>query len=198
MQKNGIRAFRRRLGISQSELARRAKTSRQQLGRLEQGKRKLTMQWATDLAKVLNCQPSDLMFPENARLGGGSDYRNVFLVKEEGAEDQAISFHEAILKKLLMEATSNRLELCEVDDQRHQQECGQRRPSAGGPRQHTVSRPGIYLIDIAGARSWRYLSPSATGRTIVVHSDNEQMVPETVAESELTILGQARLKLSAL
>ena len=198
MQKNGIRSFRRRLGISQSELARRAKTSRQQLGRLEQGKRKLTMQWATDLAKVLNCQPSDLMFPENARLGGGSDYRNVFLVNEESAGDQAISFHEAILKKFLMEAKSDRLELCEVETNDISKSAAKGDLLLLDRDSTTVTRPGIYLIDIAGAKSWRYLSPSATGRMIVVHSDNEQMAPESVAASELTILGQARLKLSAL
>ena len=78
MQKNGIRSFRRRLGISQSELARRAKTSPQQIGRLEGGQRKLTIEWATILAQVLNCQASDLMFPENARLAGSSVYRNIF------------------------------------------------------------------------------------------------------------------------
>ena len=197
MPKNAIRSFRRRLGISQAELARLAKTSPQQIGRLEGGQRKLTIEWATVLAKVLNCQASDLMFPENARLAASPVYRNIFLADEETAGEHAISFHLAILKKLQM-LPSDHLELYEVGTNDISKSAGKGDFLLVDRDKTTVTGPGVYLIDISGVKSWRYLSPSATGRAIVVHSDNDQMAPETIAESSLTILGRASAKLAPL
>jgi DNA-binding XRE family transcriptional regulator len=198
MPNNGIRSFRRQLGITQAELALRVNTTRQQIGRLEDGKRKLTMQWATDLAKVLNCRASDLMFPETAMLGDSAGYRNVFLAQTGSPDEHAISLHSDILKRLMMEASSNRLELHEINTNDIKKSAGKGDFLLVDRDITAVTGPGVYLIDIAGVRSWRYLSPSATGRTVLVHSDNEQMAPEAVTESDLTILGRARAKLAAL
>ena len=195
MPRNGIRFFRSRLGINRAELARRANTTRQQIGRLEDDKRKLTLHWATVLAEVLNCSASDLMFFDNARLGAAV-HRNIFMASAKNADDYAISLHSDILQKLT--APASRLELFEVDTNDIHKSAAKGdfvlvdRDATG------VARPGVYLIDVAGVQGWRYLSPSATGDTVLVHSDNEQMVPETVAEGRLKILGRVRAKLAAM
>src|SRR4051812_29772500 len=103
MHKNGIKAFRERLGLSQAELARRARTSRQQIGRLEAGHRKLTMDWAVELAKVLLCAPSDLMFPDNKthpHLEQGAVRIAVVTEKEYSIDDEYILVSQSFLKGL--------------------------------------------------------------------------------------------------
>jgi transcriptional regulator with XRE-family HTH domain len=198
MPKNAIRAFRRRLGISQAELARRAKTSPQQIGRLEGSKRKLTLEWATILARALNCQASDLMFPENAQLEIGTAYINIFLANGETAGNHAISFHSTILGKFFDDAVSSRLQLYEVNTNEISKSVSRGDFLLVDRDTTTVTKPGVYLIDIAGVKSWRYLTPSVTGLAIVVHSDSDQITPESVAEGSLTILGRACMRISAL
>lgn len=61
---NRIKEIREREGLTQDELAVRMGTTSQQVGRLENGQRKLTVEWMNKLAIALDCYPSDLI--ENA------------------------------------------------------------------------------------------------------------------------------------
>ncbi len=60
---NSIRAFRKQNGLSQQELAKRIGTTGQQVGNLENGRRKLTQDWMERLAAGLGCGPADLLGP---------------------------------------------------------------------------------------------------------------------------------------
>jgi DNA-binding XRE family transcriptional regulator len=75
-----IKKARTKLELSQAELARLAKTSPQQIERLENGKRELTRAWAERIGPHIGVQPFRLVFGENAELAVGlSPYDIVFL-----------------------------------------------------------------------------------------------------------------------
>jgi phage repressor protein C with HTH and peptisase S24 domain len=61
---NRIKEFREKCGLSQQALAAGANTSNQQISLLENGKRKLTKEWAERLAVQLSCAAADLIFSE--------------------------------------------------------------------------------------------------------------------------------------
>ncbi len=56
-----LRQIRERRGWSQSQLAERVNTTQVQIGRLEKGDRRLTVEWLQRLAQALDCKPIDLM-----------------------------------------------------------------------------------------------------------------------------------------
>jgi len=59
-------------GLTQQDLADLAGTTNQQIGHLEKGKRKLTVDWMNRLAPHLGVPPSALMF-DHADVGGTRD-----------------------------------------------------------------------------------------------------------------------------
>jgi transcriptional regulator with XRE-family HTH domain len=59
---NQLREFRKRAGLNQQQLADLADTSNPQIGRLENGERKLTKEWAERLAPHLGCSPVDILY----------------------------------------------------------------------------------------------------------------------------------------
>lgn len=58
---NRIKELREERNLSQYELAERANTTAQQIGRLEKGTRKLTVEWLTRLSKALIVDPEDIL-----------------------------------------------------------------------------------------------------------------------------------------
>ncbi|WP_192843847.1 XRE family transcriptional regulator [Aureimonas sp. D3] len=58
-----LRDLRKAAGLHQAELADLAGTSQAQIGRLEKGERKLTIEWAERIAPHLNTTARNLMFP---------------------------------------------------------------------------------------------------------------------------------------
>ena len=75
---NSIRALRKQNGLSQQELAKRIGTTGQQVGNLENGRRKLTQDWMERLAAGLGCGPADLLGPSagldaNSSANGSND-----------------------------------------------------------------------------------------------------------------------------
>ena len=68
---NNIRELREERGFSAKKLADRVGTTQATISRLEQGKRKLTVEWMRKIAKVLDCAPTDLISyhaPDAAKL----------------------------------------------------------------------------------------------------------------------------------
>ena len=53
--------YRKRLGMSQVDLAEKIGTTKMQISRLEAGKRRLTEEWRVKIAAVLRCTPDDLL-----------------------------------------------------------------------------------------------------------------------------------------
>jgi SOS-response transcriptional repressor LexA len=70
--KNRIQEWRRARGITLAELARRAGTSAQQMGRLEAGTRRLTTGWMDRIAQGLQIRPADLL-PDYGGGAAGAD-----------------------------------------------------------------------------------------------------------------------------
>ena len=59
--KNRLRELRKALGLTLNDVASAAGTSNQQLGMLERGERRLTVEWMQKLAPVLRVAPRDLL-----------------------------------------------------------------------------------------------------------------------------------------
>ena len=59
--KNRLRELRKALGLTLNDVASAAGTSNQQLGMLERGERRLTVEWMQKLAPVLGVEPRDLL-----------------------------------------------------------------------------------------------------------------------------------------
>lgn len=69
MARNRIAELRQARGWSQEDLARHAGTTNQQIGRLESGARRLTVDWMERLARPLGVTPQDLLpTGQNARM----------------------------------------------------------------------------------------------------------------------------------
>lgn len=68
---NRIRELREAVGLSAEELAVRVNTSPQQIGRLENGARRLTVDWMHAIAAALECSPADLI--ANVIVGDAKD-----------------------------------------------------------------------------------------------------------------------------
>lgn len=184
--------------MSKAELARRIGTTRQQIGRLEDGQRKLTREWADMIAPFLGCTAADLLFPEMAQIDT-KRFKNVFDVAENGvaAESPVLSLDQEFLARLLPSASRHRLRLMMVDSD-HPGTMVAKGDAIVIDMDDTVpSRPGLYAIEIAGAHQWRYLSPTTAG-TVQVHTDNRKTPEETVKPSEIKVLGRARLRISTL
>ena len=62
---NYLAAHREAAGIADHELARLVGTSQPQINRLENGERRLTVEWLNKIAGALNKQPEDLLKPPN-------------------------------------------------------------------------------------------------------------------------------------
>lgn len=58
---NRIRAVRKAKGLSQEQLGEMVGTNKVQIGRLEKGNRRLTIDWVEKIAKALDCHPMELL-----------------------------------------------------------------------------------------------------------------------------------------
>lgn len=67
MPKNRIAELRQALGWSQEDLAKKAGTTNQQIGRLESGTRRLTVDWMERVSRALGVTPAELLEPAQAR-----------------------------------------------------------------------------------------------------------------------------------
>lgn len=68
MPDNRIQELREAKGWSQADLAEAIGTSPQQIGRLEAGKRKLTVDWMTSLAQALGVGMTELLAPDRGTV----------------------------------------------------------------------------------------------------------------------------------
>lgn len=196
---NGIKLFREKAGISKAELSRRVGVTRQHLGRLEDGKRKLTAEWAAKIAPFLKCTPQELMFPELARVDTAR-FSNVFEIAN-GSENKpglpGLALEPEFLSRMLPNATGHNLRFMMVDAYQANNVVAKGDALVIDLDDNSPNRPGLYALDIAGVVQWRYLSPNTTG-TIQVHSDNPASANETVEAKDLKVIGRARLRISTL
>lgn len=62
---NRVRELRKKAGLSQIELARAAGISQPAISQIENDTRPLTVDWMRTLARILGCQPADLLGDED-------------------------------------------------------------------------------------------------------------------------------------
>lgn len=201
--KHPITLYREKYGLSKSDLARRASTSRAQITRLEQGGedpkgRTLTLVWATRLAKAIGhgVTPQDLMFPEIASIDIDR-FNNVFEVAEAGADIPQVAFEREFLSKLLPSAARHRLRLMMVEANQANDIVSKGDAVVIDLDDNTPNRPGLYAIEIAGQIQWRILSPTTSG-DILVQGPGSLTAQETVKPHDLKTIGRARLRISTL
>ena len=65
---NRVKALRKEAGLTQTELAALAGTTKNQLVKLEAGNRRLSDHWAQRLAPHLNVQPYELFMPDQSDI----------------------------------------------------------------------------------------------------------------------------------
>lgn len=182
---NGIAAQRRKKGLNQSELARRVGTTRQQMGRLERGDRKLTREWAEKIAPALGCEAYDLLFPQGR-------FSSVFGVID--GEDAAIAISESFLRTLVKIPAKHKLGVYTVgtDDLSGKVERGE---AVVIDLDETRPKPGLYAVKVGESILWRQISITTTGDTLLLTTD-QAAPPEKVDPAKITILGRIRLRIS--
>lgn len=89
--KNNISEWRRKAGLSQTELADSVGTTLSMIGKIERGQRSLNSRWLSRIAEVLGCDPSDLIsdrptIPIVGFVGAGA-YVYAYQDMANGAED---------------------------------------------------------------------------------------------------------------
>ncbi len=196
---NGIKLFREKAGLTKAELSRRIGTTRQQMGKLEEGKRKLTTEWAQKIAAVLNCTAQDLMFPEMSRIDT-KRFHHVFEIlngKEAPAASPGMALETEFLARLLPSARRHNLRFMMVEPSQSNALVSKGDALVIDIDDNKPSVPGLYALEIAGVIQWRYLAPTTSG-AVQVHSDNPNISSETVKPADLTIIGRARLRISTL
>ena len=83
---NALRKIREARGLSQPALAKLARTSQQQIDRLEKGQRHLTLRWARRLAPILGVEPHE--------LGPGDEYEVARVLGYVGAGEEVLYFED--------------------------------------------------------------------------------------------------------
>lgn len=197
--RNGIKAFREKAGLSKAELARRIGTTRQQLGRLENSERKLTLPWAAKIAQILKCEPQDLIFPELAKIDT-SRFNNVFEIAADSeirSDTPGIAIDTEFLARMLPNASRHNLRFMMVDAYQSNSVVTKGDALVIDMDDNSPSRPGLYAVEIAGVVQWRYLSPTTAG-LIQVRSESAADTSETVKATDLKVIGRARLRISTL
>lgn len=196
---NGIKIFRERAGITKAELARRLGTNRQQVGRLETDKRKLSRKWADRIAPILGCPAEDLMFPELAKVDT-SRFNNVFSIAESGAnpaETPAIALESEFLNRMLPNIARHKLRYMMVEADQANNLVTKGDALVIDTDDNRPTRPALYAVEIAGIVQWRFLSPTTDGH-VLIHADSAGGPHETVEPSKLKVIGRARLRISTL
>jgi len=90
-----VKSWRKRLGISQEELAERADLHRTYISDVERGARNLSLESITRMANALNIPVADLFpreQPNGSRNGHGRDIVDILLV-EDNTDDVALTLH---------------------------------------------------------------------------------------------------------
>lgn len=194
--KNGIQLFRERTGLSQSELARRIGSSRQQVSKLEASQRKLSLEWASKIAPHVGATPQELIFPEMARVNYDR-LLSVHSIIDDKESEPPLALHVDLLEQLLPRAMRHRLRMLTVEDNLLQPWAERGDMLIVDLDEHHPAKLGIYLIDVNGTMTLKVLAPATTG-LVTVKSGNKGMADEVLKPEKLDIHGRARLKLSRL
>lgn len=199
--RNAIKAFREKAGMNKAELSRRTGIGQQQLGRLESGKRALKPEYATEIAKALNCTAQELMFPEMAAIDT-KQFSAVFDIAAKPdpsnePEIPLVAFDINFLAQILPTTSGENLRLMMVDTAPPNGIVTKGDAVVIDLDENTPTRPGLYALEIAGVTQWRYLTLTTTGM-VQVQSESAGAPNEIVSAKDLTVIGRGRLRISTL
>src|ERR1700712_2524066 len=88
---NRIGLLRRERGMSLTDLAKAAGTTKAQVQKLERGERRLSLDWMDRIARALNVKVSDLLPPEVVACQHGSEDREILqIIAQLPSEDRTV------------------------------------------------------------------------------------------------------------
>ena len=179
-----VKSLRRRMGLTQEELAWRANLHRTYIADIERGARNVTLRSIESLAKALEMSVGELLSTVSVPFscpGGGSAKTPEILLVEDNAADAALTLRAFRLAKL-----SNPLRVVPHAEAAWEYLTGTGAESAAGPRQPALILLDLNLPGISGVDLLRRIKEDPARREIPV-------IVLTVSRHDRVILECSRL-----
>jgi len=211
MSGNNIQYYRKRAGLSQSDLAERIGTTLNMMGKLERGDRKLDTNWLTKLGNALELEPHlllDSTVPINKAsdqpsVVGASDGETTPIVSldlslsmgpgtpiEDFVESEPVEFDIGLLRSITR-SPYHRLRIVRgIGNSMEPKFYTGDRILVDTTERHLSRIDGYYWITLYGSHGLKRLRPAGGGKVLVV-SENEGFDPMEVDQQDLTIEGRA-------
>ena len=162
-----IRELREERGMTQNDLAKRLGTTGVSIGRYEKEPSRVNIPLLEDLAKALNCRVADIL-----GLGQSSE-RSVIVLPVRG-QDKSMALDYEVAESLGDTAT---LQAVEIEDDAMLPTMGRRDMCVIDQTVNSVTRDGIYVIDIDGMTLIQRIAYNPIKRTMFISSDSPLHAP---------------------
>ncbi|WP_313437197.1 S24 family peptidase [Novosphingobium sp.] len=210
MAANNISVFRKKRGLSQTELAERIGTTLNMLGKLERGDRSLDQAWLDKIGGALGVAPHELIAPDVAvkaiapvSVLAPSSEEVVYIQKldlslsmgpgthiEDWVEAEPVAFDLAFIRSVTRTA-SDRLKLVTgIGDSMYPTLNWGDVILIDTTERQLARQDGVYWIDVYGAAGLKRLRNVGRGRVLVI-SDNPTVPDMEVDAADLRIQGRA-------
>ena len=162
-----IRELREERGMTQNDLAKRLGTTGVSIGRYEKEPSRVNIPLLEDLAKALNCRVADIL-----GLGQSSE-RSVIVLPVRG-QDKSMALDYEVAESLGDTAT---LQAVEIEDDAMLPTMGRGDMCVIDRMVDSVTRDGIYVIDIDGMTLIQRIAYNPIKRTMFISSDSPLHAP---------------------
>lgn len=162
-----IRALREERNMTQNDLAKRLGTTGVSVGRYEKEPSRVTVPLLEQIAKALNCHVADLI-----DVGQVSE-RSVIVLPVRG-QDKSMALDYEVAESLGDTAT---LQAVEIEDDAMLPTMGRRDMCVIDQTVNSVTRDGIYVIDVDGMTLIQRIAYNPIKRTMFISSDSPLHAP---------------------
>jgi phage repressor protein C with HTH and peptisase S24 domain len=212
MSGNNIPYYRKRAGLSQSDLAGRIGTTLNMLGKLERGGRKLDTNWLEKIGKALDVEPHLLidatvpmhMAPDQMPVQNASEGETTPIVAldlslsmgpgtpiEDFVESEPVEFDIGLLRNITR-SPYHRLRIVRGIGNSMEPKFYTGDRILVDTTDRSLSRiDGYYWITLYGAHGLKRLRPAPDGKVEVISENKEDFDPMLVDLQDLTIEGRA-------
>lgn len=211
MSGNNIPHYRKRAGLSQSDLADRIGTTLNMMGKLERGDRKLDTNWLEKIGKALEIEPHLLLdsavpmhkAPDQATVQGASEGETTPIISldlslsmgpgtpiEDFVESEPVEFDIGLLRAITR-SPYHRLRIVRgIGNSMEPKFYTGDRILVDTTERNLGRIDGYYWITLYGSHGLKRLRPTGGGKVLVI-SENEGFDPMEVDKQDLTIEGRA-------
>lgn len=176
-----IRELREERNMTQNDLAKRLGTTGVSVGRYEKEPSRVTVPLLEQIAKALNCNVADL-------LGLGRSSERSFIVLPVRGQPKSMALDYEVAEKLGDAAT---LQAVEIEEDAMLPTMGRGDMCVIDRTVNSVTRDGIYVIDVDGMTLIQRITYNPIKRTMFISSDNPLHAPlGEAAPSEVKIAGR--------